>query len=306
MSPTGNRMRWLRPERSKNSSQKTAGKSFSFGMLKRAVGYLAKDAPGIFPMTLLVAAMQAAYPYIGILLSAEILTELADPGRDMEHLFFLALALVGLNFLGKRLIDFCSQVLEVMKYTAMKHVVRTVAEKAWKMDYALSADPEINETKERITHWFYGRGIMALSRQLLNIFQALLTIAISAALVVEFFRARAVGEGGMAVFLNHWSAVAVFLVLMCFSIACSILSAARGEKIYREADEAAGKPMNQMNHLLESCFTQYQRGKDIRMFQAEGLFQDRLGKLQEEFAGYYGRAHQPHSAHSGAVSRQSV
>ena len=292
MSPTGNRMRWLRPERSKNSSQKTAGKSFSFGMLKRAVGYLAKDAPGIFPMTLLVAAMQAAYPYIGILLSAEILTELADPGRAMEHLFFLALALVGLNFLGKRLIDFCSQVLEVMKYTAMKHVVRTVAEKAWKMDYALSADPEINETKERITHWFYGRGIMALSRQLLNIFQALLTIAISAALVVEFFRARAVGEGGMAVFLNHWSAVAVFLVLMVFSIACSILSAARGEKIYREADEAAGKPMNQMNHLLESCFTQYQRGKDIRMFQAEGLFQDRLGKLQEEFAGYYGRAHQ--------------
>ena len=144
--------------------------------------------------------MQAAYPYIGILLSAEILTELADPGRDMEHLFFLALALVGLNFLGKRLIDFCSQVLEVMKYTAMKHVVRTVAEKAWKMDYALSADPEINETKERITHWFYGRGIMALSRQLLNIFQALLTIAISAALVVEFFRARAVGEGGMAVY----------------------------------------------------------------------------------------------------------
>ena len=46
MSPTGNRMRWLRPERSKNSSQKMAGKSFSFGMLKRAVGYLAKDEIG--------------------------------------------------------------------------------------------------------------------------------------------------------------------------------------------------------------------------------------------------------------------
>ena len=52
----------------------------SLKYLKRAIRHLAVDSPGIFPMTLLNAAVCAAYPYIGILLSAEILTELSDPG----------------------------------------------------------------------------------------------------------------------------------------------------------------------------------------------------------------------------------
>ena len=64
--------------------------------MKRAIVYLAKESPGIFPLALLQAVMEAAYPYIGILLSAGILTELADPGRSMSHLFRMALLLVGL------------------------------------------------------------------------------------------------------------------------------------------------------------------------------------------------------------------
>lgn len=40
--------------------------------IKRAIVYLAKESPGIFPLALLQAVMEAAYPYIGILLSAGI------------------------------------------------------------------------------------------------------------------------------------------------------------------------------------------------------------------------------------------
>lgn len=267
----------------KRRDEAAGKKGGNWKILKRGVCYLAKDAPGVFPMTLIVAALNAVYPYIGILLSAEILTELADPGRDMEHLFFLALLLVGLNFLVKRLIDFCSQVLEVMKYTAMKHVVRAVAEKAWKMDYIMSADPKINETKERITHWFYGRGVMALSYQLLGIFQALVTIGISFALVVEFFMSRAVGDDGFAVFLNHWGTTAGFLALMAFNIFYSIRVYAKMENVNRRVDEVCSRPMNQMESLLECCFTRYQMGKDIRVFSAQGLLMDRLHRLKDAF-----------------------
>ena len=37
----------------------------SLKYLKRAIRHLAVDSPGIFPMTLLNAAVCAAYPYIG-------------------------------------------------------------------------------------------------------------------------------------------------------------------------------------------------------------------------------------------------
>ena len=261
----------------------TENKGKGFKLIKRTVIYLIKESPGIFPLAFLQAAMEAAYPYIGILLSAGILTELADPGRNMKHLFGLALLLVGLNFFGGRLLNFGGQLLDVLQYAVMKHVERAVAEKAWKMDYAMSADSKISETKQRISRWGYGRGILALVGQLRGVFQALVTIGISVALVAEFFRAKAEG-GSMAAFLNHWGVSALFFVLLFFSIAHSIYASFQIQKCYFKANEASQKPMNRMSYLMDSCFSRYENGKDIRMFHAgEYMF----GKLREQSEEYF-------------------
>ncbi|MCI9436070.1 MAG: ABC transporter ATP-binding protein [Lachnospiraceae bacterium] len=263
----------------------TIDKKSNRNNIKRAVIYVAKESPGIFPLAFLQAAMEAAYPYIGILLSAGILTELADPGRSMEHLFRMALLLVSLNFFGRRLMDFGGQLLDVLQYAVLKHIERAVAEKAWKMDYAMSAEPKINETKQRITRWHYGRGVLALVGQLRGLFQAFVTIGISIALVVEFFRAKAVGAGGMAVLLNHWGVSALFLGLLAFSIAFNIYTSFRIQKCYFQANEAVHKPMNQMMFLMDSCFSEYQNGKDIRMFRAQEQIFGKLQKLSGEYLG---------------------
>lgn len=252
-------------------------------LIKRAIVYLVKESPGIFPLAFLQAAMEAAYPYIGILLSARILTELAGPGRSMEHLFRTALLLVGLNFFGRRLMDFGGQLLDVLQYAVLKHIQRAVAEKAWKMDYAMSAEPKINETKQRITRWHYGRGVLALVGQFRGLFQAFVTIGISIALVVEFFRAKAVGEGGTAALLNHWGASVLFLGLLAGSIAYQIHSSFRIQKYYFQANEADGKPMSQMMYLMDSCFGEYRNGKDIRMFRAQEQI---FGKLRRQSGEY--------------------
>lgn len=244
-------------------------KSFSWKMMKRAVGYLAKESPGIFPLTLLVAALNAVYPYIGILLSAEILTNLSSPSPRREHIFTLAILLVGLNFLGRRLLDFCGQLLDVLMYSVMKHIERAVAQKAWQMDYSMSADPEINETKLRITRWHYNRGVLAMVGQMRNFLQSFLTIGISLALVAEFFRARAVGEEGVAAFLNHWGSGALFLLLFALSIAYGIYASAKTEKIFFEKEEQVAKYENRLGRLTDSCFEEYQNGKDIRLFHAK-------------------------------------
>ena len=251
-------------------------KSYSWTNVKRALRYLAKDSPGLFPLTFFAAAIDAAYPYIGILLSASILTELASPERDMGHLFFLALLLVGLNFLGRRLLDFTWQLLDVLKYGVLKRIERAVAEKAWKMDYAMSADPQINETKFRITRWHYNRGVLALAGQLATVFRAVVTMGISMALVAELFGTRAAGEEGLAGFLNHWSASLLFLALLGLSIAYGIRCSSKIEKKYLEVNKKVKKPINQMMNLMSSCFEEYQNGKDIRMFRAGDMIFERL------------------------------
>lgn len=251
--------------------------------MKRAIVYLAKESPGIFPLALLQAVMEAAYPYIGILLSAGILTELADPGRSMSHLFRMALLLVGLIFLGRRMMDFGGQLLDVLQYTVLKHIERAVAEKAWKMDYAMSADPRINETKQRITRWHYGRGVLALVGQVRGVFQALVTIGISIALVAEFFRAKAVGEDRTAALLNHWAVSVLFLVLLSFSIIYSIYTSFRIQKYYFKTNETSEKPINRMMYLMDSCFSKYRNGKDIRMFHAKEQISGKLRALGGEY-----------------------
>ena len=67
----------------------------------RAVCFVARDIPAIWPLAALTAVTEAAGPYIEIFLSAAILSELASESRSMEHLFFLAVLMAGTELSGK-------------------------------------------------------------------------------------------------------------------------------------------------------------------------------------------------------------
>mgnify|MGYP001095076011 FL=1 len=251
----------------------------------RGLKYLAADCPAILPVVVLDAIFEAVYPYIGILLSAAILTGLADPERDMGHLVFLALLLVGANFLGRRILDFCGQLQDVLQYVVMKHVDRSVAEKAWKMEYGMSGDPKINERKWAITYYHYGRGVVALAWQLRNFLQAIATIGISVALTMQLFVARAVGEGPVVGFLNHWMAPVLFWSLAALNICYTIWTSAQVEKCYYRQGEDSRRPGNQMMSLLERCCAEYRKGKELRLFGAGEVIGSRLEALSREVVG---------------------
>ena len=125
--------------------------------LWRALKRLVSDSPGILPLAVLLAAVEAAYPYIEILLSAEILNELASPDRNRDHLIFLALLLPGLSCLGRMANAFCGQLLDVLQYVEMKRLEGSVAEKAWRMDYSMASDPVNNERRRKLMRWHYSR-----------------------------------------------------------------------------------------------------------------------------------------------------
>ena len=109
-------------------------KGSAWTSLIRALKMLMKDSPLLIPCTFVMAAFEAVSPYISILLSAEIVTELTLPNRDIKHLFFLAIVMAVTNCVVRLLLAFLYQFQDVLKYRQMKIIDGKVAEKSWQMD----------------------------------------------------------------------------------------------------------------------------------------------------------------------------
>ena len=254
----------------------------------RAVRFTAKDNPGIWPMTFVTAILDALFPYIGILLSSAILTELSGPDRDLRRLIFLVLLLCLLNFFVFYLLEsFCQQFLNVLQYILMQHLDETVAQKAWLMDYALLCDPKIHGRQRTINNWHFDHGMVAMMTQFTSLIQSLVTIGISLALTVEFFAARARSGGRLSDFLNGPVFPILFFLLFSLSAAYGIRSASRQQKKRYRLTKDSESYVNQREELLKSCCAEYRRGKDVRIFHARQTLLDRFLSLNETLANLW-------------------
>ncbi len=254
-------------------------KGSAWSSLMRALKMLMKDSPLLIPCTFVMAAFEAASPYISILLSAEIVTQLTLPDRDIKHLFFLAIVMAVANCVVRLLLSFLYQFQDVLKYRQMKIIDGKVAEKSWQMDYETVCDPKVHEKANIIPHWGYEHGVLALVKQISEILSALFTIAISIVLVIEFFSLKTTGDSALSQALNHWLSLVIFLVFFGLSAYHNIWAAAKIQKVRYQTDNDIEQPFNQVMNILESCCAEYQHGKDLRMFRAQGMVCHHLSAL---------------------------
>ena len=255
----------------------------------RAMGFVRKDVPGIWTMTLVTAAGEAVYPYIYIFFSARILSELVSPDRSLGQLVFLTVLFGGCQLLGDLLLSLCEQFLNVQQYILMQHLDETVADKAWRMDYSMLCDPDIHGKQKTIANWQFDHGMVAMMTQFTKLLGSIMTIGISLAVTAEFFAARAKGVGRLPAFLNHWSFPVLFGALFALSCAYGIRSAFRTHKLEYQLTRDREPYLNETNELVRTCFAEYRRGKDIRTFGLQnrllGHFKaagSRMTALQEE------------------------
>lgn len=244
----------------------------------RAMGFVRKDVPGIWAMTLVTAAGEAVYPYIYIFFSARILSELVSPDRSLGRLVFLTVLFGGCQLLGDLLLSLCEQFLNVQQYILMQHLDETVADKAWRMDYSMLCDPDIHGKQKTIANWQFDHGMVAMMTQFTKLLGSIMTIGISLAVTAEFFAARAKGAGRLPAFLNHWSFPVLFGALFALSCAYGIRSAFRTQKMEYQLTCDREPYLNETNELVRTCFAEYRRGKDIRTF---GLQNRLLGHFKE-------------------------
>ena len=256
--------------------------------LKKAVRVLVKDCPACFPAAIALAVLRAVQPYIGLLLSSEILNGLAGPQPQMKRLAVLAVLLVAFNFLAQQLCGFLGQFYDVLKYREMKQAVDgRIALKAWGMDYAMLSDPEINSRRMRIALNLFEHGIVQLMEEFQAFLSSIITIGISLVLAVEFFSARAVSGGKLAAFLNHWQAPLIFLGLFAFSSWFTLWAAARRERLLYRREEDSQDDINQLYGVADACCAQYKNGKDLRIFGGSGLAFGRLKEITDRVIPRY-------------------
>lgn len=253
----------------------------------RAVHQLITDVPFLLPLTCLRSILNAIYPYVGILLSAEILNELVSSDANVKRAVSLAVWMVVLNYLGQLLLALLNQTVDVMKYKAMKLVDARCAMKAWQMDYKMLGEPRIHEIRNMVGRWHYAHGPVAIAGQLSDIIQSGFSIGISLALAVEFFRTRAVGSGRMVGFLNHWSAPIAFLAMFAFTIWYSIWSYAKINKEEYQVQQDTMQTNNQIDGFWEACCQEYEKGKDLRLFHAQKTILTKLSYLYDNMRKRY-------------------
>lgn len=220
----------------------------------RAMGFVRKDVPGIWAMTLVTAAGEAVYPYIYIFFSARILSELVSPDRSLGRLVFLTVLFGGCQLLGDLLLSLCEQFLNVQQYILMQHLDETVADKAWRMDYSMLCDPDIHGKQKTIANWQFDHGMVAMMTQFTKLLGSIMTIGISLAVTAEFFVARAKGAGRLPAFLNHWSFPVLFGALFALSCAYGIRSAFRTQKMEYQLTRDREPYLNETNELVRTCF----------------------------------------------------
>ena len=250
----------------------------------RALRQLWHDVPALLPTICLSSIWVALFPYIELLLSAEILNELTSPNPDKKRAIFLAVLMVVLIYLGLLLLTFFNLYVDVLKYKTMKFVDRSAAVKAWKMDYEILAEPKVHEIRSMIGRWHYRHGLVAIVTEINCLIYALFKIGISVALSVEFFKAKAVGSGTLASFLNHWSAPILFVLMFGLTTGYSIWASAKIRKRDYQAQQESKEANNQLNGLLDACCFEYQRGKDLRLFHAQKQMSEKFRLLYQQLA----------------------
>lgn len=221
--------------------------------------------------TVLIAVLDAALPYIGILLSAYVLDGLQQ-GMEMKQLILTAAAAVGGIFLltvSKAYLNKCQK---VHTEACTKKYDTLMSMKTIEMDFPLLDSPTVNEIRERIkndNNW--GAGLYSLIWQLPLLVGSLVSCLLSIALAFPLFL-----QPGIFSDITVWILLGVFAGVIAFHTRYVV------KKNQEFWDLLTGKPKKKTNKKTSYAgfFTygnqDYHHGKDIRIYNVKPLIQSKI------------------------------
>ncbi|MCR5824397.1 MAG: hypothetical protein K6G60_08210, partial [Lachnospiraceae bacterium] len=197
----------------------------------KSVKLIQKGTPALFPMVILSSLIDAAYPFINIILYAKLITDITKPEKDYDSLLRTAIILIVLNFLGKLLKNFVGQFQDVLHYAEKKVVIQSVADKSWKLDYKMLGDPDLNRRIASMNRWLYSHGILNIPGNLKSLISSLVSVGLSFSILSQLFLSKAEGQEKIVGFLNGWGFAAVFILWFLVALIFSMFSKRKSAEI---------------------------------------------------------------------------
>lgn len=230
------------------------------------------------------AILQAIRPFIPIILSAKILDELMG-GKDMNTLLILALSLVGFMFVSHVLSSYFIKKYNDESKLLINSYYFELSKKTMTMEYAYLEKKETMELLQQIesaaTSWMAIWNIAEyMQKGLLAIIEIVIALVLVATMLIGSNMPVA---GDMAFIQSNMAVAALLLVLVTGLYLYSVIQARIGETAAK--DMQSGIKGNRIfGYLFFWMTNNYEHGKDIRIYNAQGLLHD---KIQAYVKGNY-------------------
>lgn len=248
---------------------------------KRALGLMWKEAGDYMVIRILQWILLICSPYWEIWFSARILDEIFG-ARSLERLVLYAALLLGGNLI-LHFVGICMTTLSDQKEFEFGQKQNMIfARKLMELDYSILEEERIHTLWRRVVRETFndGKNLGTINRNLPELLGSLAGIGLSIAMVWEFLvRMR-----------DYGVLTAFFVLVVAAGIWGSAKCGAAVERIWLECNRSISENCTQRDGYLD-YFNQYERGKEIRIYQ--------LGKLM------IGRLMATHHFNDRALDRRS-
>lgn len=227
------------------------------------------------------AILQAVRPFIPIVLSAKILDELLGD-KDIKTLMILAMSLVGFMLVTHIISAYFTKRYNEESKQLVSHYFFRLSKKIMKLEYEYIERQETLDLLHRIegasTSYM---AIWNMAEYLQRGALALIEIVIACFLIVTMFMSSGAAVSGEISFIQSPLSFALLLVVLLIGIYFySVLQGKLGETAANDMkDQVGGNRI--FSYLFFRMGSNYENGKDIRLYNAQSLLGSKMKKFVE-------------------------
>lgn len=240
-----------------------------------------KDHANIIWIMILGALAGAAQPFIQLVFYSKILDLVLS--KSYEDCVLYVVILLSSTLVLNLISQACKQTIEVLGDACNDTIYLRTAGKAFSMEYEEFEKTETMDAIRRVRGGENGAGgIGSQIQSIYNMAEQVFTTLFSFVFVVSLlFRVNA--NDGSSV--SFWSILGILAVFAAVMTICLRLSAASYKKYYEVGKK--NEHINSLSFYLISLITNYQNGKDIRIYSMQALLSKHMRELMKKVSNVY-------------------
>jgi ATP-binding cassette subfamily B protein len=235
----------------------------------------------LIPLNIVSAIFEALFPFIAIVMSAEILTALSQ-GANFRRAYFLAALMLTLNFLTHLVKQFISHTINVKNDIFENRFKMYLNSKTLGMDYSDIENPRTHIKRQRIDEIrnMGGGGIWKLVYESKNVISGMFSIAASVAITYKAFMIHSApgGRNLASIMTSPVSSVILLAFIVINTLFTIYINGISTKNTHRIWDEVI--PQNRrFSYILANYINSYHAGKDIRLYNQKQMISENYKEL---------------------------